>query len=135
MFEEILTSRTTRILAKSADAASLRHQVIANNIANVNTPGFKRSDVVFASELENAIRQLDQSPGAKPISGGSDPLAQVLPRVVQERNTSSRLDGNNVDIDVEMAELGRNTLWYNAVSQQITWQYRLLRTAINEGRG
>jgi len=134
MFEELLISRTTKVLSKGIDAASLRQQVIANNIANVDTPGFKRSDIVFASELQNAVRRLDQAVKGNVVLEGSDPVDGVSPRVVQERSTSYRPDGNNVDIDVEMAELAQNTIWYNAMIQQISQRFSTIRTAINEGR-
>jgi flagellar basal-body rod protein FlgB len=135
MLEELLMPRSARILSKGLEAAALRHQVLANNIANVDTPGFKRSDVVFSSELKKAIQQLERAaPGRPARAGGLDPLAQLNPRIVQERNTTFRTDGNNVDIDAEMARLAQNTIWYNSMVQQLSTKLSILRSVISEGR-
>ena len=147
------------ILERGLDAASLRQTVIANNIANVDTPGFKRSEVVFESELAQALARqgLPQSPSGgyatKATSSLPTALAMVRtnprhlmgfspsggtglpePRVVPITDTTARADGNNVDIDVEMSEMAENTLLYSALARQLSSHLDMVRQAITEGR-
>lgn len=117
-----LSSPTIRVLERGLDVASTRHQVLANNIANVDTPGFKRSGVDFAQAMADAMRTIAGS--------GQAPSAKI----VTEESTVLRNDGNNVDIEREMAELAENSLTYDAMAQLLGKRYAQLRTVINEGR-
>lgn len=110
-----------RILQKGLEAASLRQRVLAHNIANVNTPGFKRSRVEFEHRLAEALSQ-----GAPPES--------VEVKVVQELHSLARPDGNNVDIELEMTQLAENQIWYAALTRQISDHFARLRMVIHEGR-
>lgn len=125
MIEEAFSGRGTVALEKGLEALALRHRVIANNIANANTPGFRKSEVSFAQVLS---RYLDRS--ARP-GGAGEPFR---PMVFQVMGTTQRLDGNNVDIEVEMANLAENTLLYQAVARQLSSKLSYLRMAISEGR-
>lgn len=126
------------VLERSLDAAQLRQNVLANNIANMDTPDFKRSDIAFDSLLQAYLGE-----GTAPLEGrrtnerhipiGFD-AAQLRPAVVQETNTTYALNGNNVDIDSEMTQLAQNQIKYNALVTQLNHQLSLLRTAITEGR-
>lgn len=134
---EIFSTRTLLGLEKALEGTALRHRAIANNIANVDTPGYKRMEVYFEEELQralsgNGIAGRRTHPAHLPI-GSADP-AGVTPTVVTDPSTSYRLDGNNVDIDIEMAKLAKNTLLYNALVQEVAAELGRLRTAITEGR-
>jgi flagellar basal-body rod protein FlgB len=109
----------SELLSRLLDAASLRHRVIAQNVANVNTPGYHQLDV----EFENAF--------ARAMSGG-DPkaLLRVQPAVVENTTGPERADGNNVDIDFEMARLNKNTLLYRTFAQIIASHEATARSAI-----
>lgn len=100
------------ILEKGLDASSLRQKVLADNVANVDTPGFKRSDVDFAAVLQSAV-------------GGDDSAA-----VVKDETSSMRSDGNNVDIDREMTNVAENELYYEGVTQALSNQLGILRMVI-----
>jgi len=113
--------RSTRLVEQALGAASLRQQVIANNIANVNTPGFKRSRVEFESEL------------AKALAAGETPES-IEARIVQDTETVINPNGNNVDIEAEQVHLAVNQIWYAALTRQISDQFARLRTVIYEGR-
>lgn len=124
------------LMSKAMDASWKRNEVIANNIANVNTPGFKKSTVDF----ENILRDvLDRSTirGTKthemhlPI--GPPNMHQVHYEVRQHVSHSTRRDGNNVDIDVEMAERAKNELLYQTLSTRMNSSFQKLRTVITEG--
>ena len=85
--------------------SSLRQQALANNLANINTPGFKRYDVDFHGVLS---RTLERTPSAEAL----DALQFTLER---ETDTSVRADGSNVDVEREMSSLAENSLQYQAL--------------------
>lgn len=125
-------------LEKGLEALALRHRVLADNVANANTPGFKRADVSFAAEL---AAYLDRQAGRRgaPLRGGSGGAAgagqaEFRPRIWRMVTTSQRLDGNNVDIEAEMARLAENALLYEAAVRQLSAKLNCLRLAITEGR-
>ncbi|TCT16416.1 flagellar basal-body rod protein FlgB [Natranaerovirga pectinivora] len=107
------------VMNKSLDASWLRNQVISENIANVDTPGYKRKDVVFENKLREAL-----------MSGRLN-ANELTPKVVQDKvNLQFRRDGNNVDIDVEMVELSKNQLRYNTLIEQVKHDFSRMKTAI-----
>jgi flagellar basal-body rod protein FlgB len=109
----------TTILSKTMDGLSLRYQVIADNIANVDTPGFKAKDVRFEDELSSAIVR-GKSGSAKPA--------------IYECQGKTRFDGNSVDIHMETAKMAETTVLYAAMSRLISERFSLLRSVITEGR-
>ncbi len=119
------------ILQKGLDASWLKNEVITNNIANVDTPGFKSSSVSFESAFKSALN--GESFAAKKtrdkhINFQSQSLEAT---VTTNTGTSNGLDGNNVDIDYENAELAKNTIYYNTLIEQVTSEFRKLSAAIN----
>ncbi|MGB9660793.1 MAG: flagellar basal body rod protein FlgB [Moorellaceae bacterium] len=128
-------SPVLEVLTRALETAALRQRTIAHNIANVNTPGFKRYYVTFEEDLRRA---LDMQGGLSLYRTHPLHLPQsdvrVEPQVEQERGTSMREDGNNVDIDREMVELAMNSLNYNLAVQQLNGRLGMLRYVINEGR-
>lgn len=127
----------TAMLEKALDAAWMKNEVISNNIANVNTPGFKKSYVRFEDEMASAASEFQLGSiqkDSKFLPIGNDARNIATPEVMQESSTAVRKDGNNVDVDVEMAELAKNTIKYNALINQISRQFSSIRNAISEGR-
>ncbi len=127
-------------MRQALERASLRQQVLSNNIANVNTPQFKRSDVAFGDQLQQAIEQ-DTQKGAKRLAlQKTNPrhLApegrETGPRIVRDDAVTMRADGNNVDIDREMAEVAKNSIFYQANAQQLSRYYSTLKSVITGGR-
>jgi flagellar basal-body rod protein FlgB len=108
-------------IEKAMQGSLLRQQVLANNIANANTPGYQRSDVDFQSALAQAFSsgtpstsQLDQ------ITFSPQPAA----------NGAMQVDGNTVDINTENADLSENTLDYQALESVMGTRMSILKTAI-----
>jgi flagellar basal-body rod protein FlgB len=137
LLEKLFAGGSIGLLEKSLTAASIRQRVIANNIANGNTPGFKKSDVIFEDLLQQA---LTDKPGFRQTRTheyhlGKTPLSveQVQPQIVTSNATAMRNDGSNVDIEAEMANVAKNSLYYNALVQQLNSKVNLLRTAIRGG--
>lgn len=120
------------MLEKGLDASWLKNQVITNNISNVDTPGFKSSSVSFESMFKSALAG-DSFAAKKTRDGHIDFKSQSLEAAVTTNTgTSNGLDGNNVDIDFENAELAKNTIYYNTLVEQVTSEYRKLSSAINK---
>jgi len=113
-----------KIIHKALDASWKRNEVIAQNIANVDTPGYKRKSVSFEYELRKAMDSKDFKK--------SDVDQIEIKIVLENKNLSMRLDGNNVDIDAEMAELAKNTIKYNALVQMSG--FNTLKMVIKEGK-
>lgn len=98
---------------KALDISSLRGKVIANNIANVNTKGYKRYYVNFKDNLLNETNKI---------------------QVMQDKSTSMNEDGNNVDIESEMVDESANTLMYNALVSDISTRLSIQSYVINGGK-
>lgn len=131
-------SKPMQIIERSLDAATLRQKVISNNIANVDTKNFKRSDVSFDDALKSyllpsnfKIQGFQTDP--RHFSIGTPSISQLNPQVVTEWSTGVTNNGNNVDIDSEMSQLAENQLRYNTLVQGMTIQFSELNSAINGG--
>lgn len=115
------------VLDKAADASWTRNDVLANNIANADTPGYKRKDVQFETYLSNAV-------------AGTDSLdATVASLDMNELNASTytenvglsyRMDGNNVDITTENVELAKNQIKYYTLMNSINQEFSRLKMAL-----
>ena len=117
------------VLERAADAAWQRNEAISNNIANVDTPGYKRQDVAFESVLQQAL-------GNNRYESMDDKVANVnLSRLrgrayVDYANYSYRLDGNNVDIENENVMLAENQLKYQGLISSINQEFTNLKTVM-----
>lgn len=112
----------TNIMDKAADASWKRENVITNNIANVDTPGYKRQDLDFQTVLERELggsRFVSLDKKVRDLN--TDLSGLTVSAYTDSANYSYRLDRNNVDVDTEQVELA---------SEQL--RYQLLTTAINE---
>lgn len=119
------------LLKKGLDASSLRGKVIANNIANVNTIGYKKYTVSFEETLQENMDKLElKNEDDKHMKLGVPGEITIK----KDESTSMRSDGNNVDIDNEMANEAANALMYNALITQVNNRLTNTRYVINGGR-
>jgi flagellar basal-body rod protein FlgB len=109
-------------LERAMSGSALRQQVIANNIANANTPNFKASDVDFHTALEQAF-------AGQPTV---DQVDSTKFSVQTDSASTGRMDGNNVDIDQQMANLSENTLDYQSLESVMASRISILKTAIGQ---
>ena len=131
--------KNTLIQEKALDAAWLRNEVLSHNIANVDTPTYQRKDVDFEKYLRGA---LDSGLDDLIVNNRHNfrftdtvSLESLKPRVMEEYNTMAmRIDGNNIDIDEEMAQMAKNTIRYNVITQNINGKFSKIKHAIAEGR-
>lgn len=118
------------VLDKAADAASTRGTVLANNIANVSTPNYKRQDVQFESILETAMignGTLDEK--VSTINGQLGDFEAYT--YTDNTSLSYRLDGNNVDIDAEEGYLAENQIRYQALVDQMTQEFSRYKSVLS----
>lgn len=117
------------VLDKAADASWQREQTIANNIANVDTPGYKRQDVEFESVLKREL-------GNSKYTSLDDKVSSIHLNHLQAKERTEyagyayRLDGNNVDIDTENVELASETLRYLGLTDSINQEFTRLKSVI-----
>jgi flagellar basal-body rod protein FlgB len=115
-----VTNARNDLLARLLDVATLRQEVIAQNVANVNTPGYREQGVAFEEELGRALS-----------SGNEAAAHRVQPHVTTPPGGPERADGNNVDVDVEMARLQKNSLLYQVYTQLLAMHLGKMRSAIS----
>lgn len=120
-------------LRSAIDASNTRQQVISNNIANADTPYFKRSEVSFESLLQSEMNGVSSIKGritnSRHIaigSAGSIPTAKVT----SDDSTAMNNNKNNVDVDTEMSSLAENQLRYNTYIEEVNHQIKMMRTAM-----
>lgn len=116
-----------KVMDKAADAAWIRNDCINNNLANVNTPHYKREDVDFKAQLKEAMNGFRYlSTDQKVASLTNEDLRPKS--YIDHAGFSYRKDENNVDIDVENAYLAENQIYYNGLVTAITTEFTDLRT-------
>jgi flagellar basal-body rod protein FlgB len=108
-----MNTDTITLLNKVLDGAALRHQALAANIANINTPGYQRKDVPFMDDLRSALASTD-----------TDALSKVKPQVREDRGSSP------IRLEAEFAALSQNHLLYVSSAEIISRKYERLRRAI-----
>ena len=121
-----LFDTTFKTLDLALGAAGKRQEVLANNLANVNTPGYKRLDVDFDETLAKAV---DAARG-----GDATQLDGMRPGVGTDASVAVRSDGSSVDVDQEMAFVAENNIRYNALVQLTQKKLETLKYVISDGR-
>lgn len=121
------------ILSSALNASGLRQQAIANNISNAETPSYQAKQVVFEDILREKLSNQSNFTGKRTDDrhfeigqngGVPAPMVQNSSQGVMQNN------GNNVDMDREMAQMGNNALWYYSLTQQINSEFQKLSIAI-----
>ena len=122
MIEALFNQETYTLSKALLDAKVLRHEALASNLANVETPGYRRLDIdpSFDHELANLMAMGDV--------GG---IRELQPSLVDDNeSTAMRMDGNNVELDRELLEVNRNALEHQFLAQFMTGSLLRLKTAI-----
>ncbi|MEA3224448.1 MAG: flagellar basal body rod protein FlgB [Planctomycetota bacterium] len=99
-------SSTADLLAAAMNAEALRQKTIANNIANLETPGYRRGDVKFEELLAKAMD-----------SQGNVDASKIEPVVYQPRNTPVKVNGNDVNLEIEVGQMVKNTLRHKTLAR------------------
>jgi flagellar basal-body rod protein FlgB len=118
------TSNIVDFLEAGLRAESLRQKAIANNIANLKTPGYRSIDVKFEELLAKAL----DSPGAVDLSG-------IEAQIYQPNTTPVKPNGNDVSLETEVGKMIKNTLRHKAYIRLLGRKYRKMQLAIEVGKG
>ncbi|OGV68993.1 MAG: flagellar basal-body rod protein FlgB [Lentisphaerae bacterium RIFOXYB12_FULL_65_16] len=119
----ILNDQGSRSITQMMDLAMQRQRLIAQNLANVNTPGYIRHDIEFHETLAKLVAAGDDSSAA----------AAVRPTVVEDTTDKMRDDGNNIIPGREMSEMMQNGVFYNLLSKAFNTRLNILRSAMRSG--
>jgi flagellar basal-body rod protein FlgB len=115
-----ISDSTVDQIVRGLTFANQRHVVLAKNLANVATPGYRAEDVVFEAQLQDAL-------------GGGSGASGTVPatRTVPAGDGPARADGNDVDVDRQMARLAQNTLFHSALVQVLIGRFATMKQAIS----
>ncbi len=114
----------SNIMEKALNASLVRNDTISQNIANVDTPNYKRKDVAFEQYFADSLNKAN-------MASEDD----IQPTIIEDNSDNKmRIDGNNVDIDSEMSYLAKNTIKYNALVQLINSNFSKIKNVIREGK-
>lgn len=127
--QSFLSEGSMLIAQKSLDALWLRQKVISDNIANIDTPGYKSKTVAFEQTLITAVATLSQDE-----EQFCSAIEKISPQIRSNNSTQMREDGNNVDIDAENIELTRVQLQYEYMARALSSELSRMKIAITEGR-
>ncbi len=114
------TSNIIDIIEAGLRCESLRQKAIANNVANLGTPGYRRVNVKFKESLAKALD-----------SSGTVDLSKIEPQIYQPENTHVKSNGNDVSLEVEVGEMVKNTLRHKAYIRLLQKKYQQIELAIN----
>jgi len=135
MYQTIFRSTSIPILAQVVNFAQARHTVLAGNIANLDTPGYRVRDLSvedFQTRLKQAIHQRDEIQGARSPGERTPQERAMLAKVSQDPKTILYHDDSNVGIEYQVTEMIKNQLQHNLALSILSSQFRLLQSAISE---
>ncbi len=123
-----------KLIEQALEATWTRNEAVSHNIANVDTPGYKSKTVNF----ENYLRKEQENRlEIRATKAGHINMPSKIPDIkvtVDNNSLSNRLDGNNVDIENEMALSAKNQIKYNVLIQSVSKRYNRIKSVISEGR-
>jgi flagellar basal-body rod protein FlgB len=134
IFLDLFGSSNIKAIERGLEGAQLRQKAISNNIANVDTPNYKAKQVSFKHTLSDAMN--DSKLKANRTNTQHVEFSTTKKSAVVETNRATMYNHNqnNVDIDLEMAELAKNQIYYNALIDRINGSFNSLQTVIKGGR-
>lgn len=139
LLDSFFDSVSYHAITKGMDASALRQKVIANNIANVDTPHYKRVEVNFEDAFKQALGKAPRRLAGfrtdekhMPINAMTD-FRDVAPKMWRQNDSFSRTDDNDVDMDVEMAELAKNEIMMDSLVEVLNRKLKGLQAAMRKG--
>ena len=131
----LFSDNTPKAMKKSLDLMSTRQSVITSNVGNVDTPGFKASEIDFQGQLREALGSKGQlklqATNEKHFGPKSSNIISLTADPFEEED-AAKSNGNNVDVDKEMAKMAENQIFYNAVIQLMMKRGSTVRASITE---
>jgi flagellar basal-body rod protein FlgB len=132
---------TSELLKNAMAGAGLEHAAVANNVANVNTPGYETFEVAYKQALAateptppdpNELTLVTDNARQIAVNGEIPPQPFHVSAARVDNPIKMRVDGSNVDLDQQMAELTQNSAYQQTMAQFLTTQYTRIRQAITE---
>ena len=131
-FDKVIFNKTkVPVLNAVLDVTQLRQRVVANNVANVSTKGYRKKSVQFQEYLNSFVRKPEVGGQATQARHITSPKLWKNPAVFESETGPNDTGLNNVDIDKEMAELAENHLLFNVGSHLLAGSFRGLKKAIS----
>lgn len=130
-------SQNLDVFNKALSLRTQRHQLLASNVANADTPNYKARDFDFSKAMQNALGGRTGGLGmVRTASGHLSGAAAGGPANVQfRRDVQSAVDGNTVDMDVERAQLAENAMQYEVLTRLVSDRLQSMRTALTSNQG
>lgn len=114
------TDKNVVLLSKLLDLTSTKNKVVANNIANANTPGYKKFEVLFEKELKKAVESKDVNK-----------INKIKEQIILSKDKSTRKDGNNVDLDKELVNFYKTSDRHNIYLEILSKKFKGMLAAID----
>lgn len=137
MLENIFRSPKLDLIQKTMDASMLRQEAITSNMANVDTPNYKRNEVIFEEKLKKVLQNsktcdklVKTNVRHMDVYDDIVKMDSIEPELIKLNNLTYRNDGNNVDIDVETTQQTKNKIYYDYLAQSLSNEIKFLRMAI-----
>lgn len=128
---DITKNETYKLIKQGLKTSTLRGKVIANNMANINTKGYKKSFVTFEENFKSEKLNLELKQTKKGHIKDDNSPGSI--QIKQDTSTSMRMDGNNVDLDLEKVNQAANTLNYNALTTMASGRINSVKNIISGG--
>ncbi|MGL1894316.1 MAG: flagellar basal body rod protein FlgB [Spirochaetaceae bacterium] len=137
MFDNTTFGKSLDVLQRTMDVSLLRREVISNNIANAETPNFKRTDVTFEASLTKALNSYNSSDFEMKMTNDKHipddrtvDYKTIKPRRVLDYMTQADSNGNNVDIEREMMDVVKNQMRYQLLTQSVSKQFQKINMVV-----
>jgi flagellar basal-body rod protein FlgB len=124
----MLFDKTTQLLTAGIYYSGLRHKVISNNIANINTPNYKALDITFRDQLNLFAKSQEHDNDSGDMTSLAPPTTVLAPYLSDQRPS---IELNTVDIDQEQVKLAQNTLFHNSCLQLLGNKLRIIKAGIS----
>lgn len=136
MYLDLFESKTLNAMETYMGRLSERQQIVASNLANIDTPGYKTKDISFHATIDELLAEHSNTgnlrvTNERHLEGESFGIKN---RVFEPKGLIERADRNNVDIDREMMKQNETSFGYSMMTQLVRGKYHKLTTSINEGR-
>jgi len=136
MYLDLFESKTLNAMESYMDRLSQRHKIVASNLANIDTPGYKTKEITFHATMDELLTEPSSGKlrmtRERHIEGEAfGPLANMA---FEPQGLIERADRNNVDIDREMMKISETSFGYSMMTQMLRGKYHKLTNSINEGR-
>lgn len=130
-------SERLKVMQRALDVRTFRHQVLASNVANADTPHFKARDIDFKAALQGALEGRQglnlRTTSARHLPGVGDGFAGAS--LLYRTETQSAVDGNTVDMDVERTQMAENAMQYEILTKLIGDRFNSMRSAVSSNQG